>query len=51
VIADLFLERRALGGAAENLRTAWSHLVANRGHLLNRMLARMRLTASAPHEA
>ena len=52
LIADLFLEAPVLSAApTENLRAAWSHLAADRGHLLNRMLERMRLTASAPHNA
>lgn len=52
LIADLFLEAPVLSAApTENLRAAWPHLAADRGHLLNRMLERMRLTASTPHEA
>lgn len=52
LIADLFLEAPVLSAApAENLRTAWLHLAADKGHLLHRMLERMRLTASAPNDA
>lgn len=51
LIADLFLEAPLLSAApVENLQAVWPSLVGGSGHLLHRMLERMRQTGTFPND-